>query len=95
MSCCSCKHLKDDKKYKGCVSGCKYFCGKVKNYVYGDNDVCQFFEKSYTRKNIDCDKIYEDGKNFCDDKHSPSYYILILVLLVVVGIVLAIINNFK
>lgn len=49
MKCCGCKYLKEDKKKEGTVSGTKYYCSKVKNYVYGSDNICDKFEKSYSR----------------------------------------------
>ena len=88
MSCSSCKNLVEKKKYKGKVGGAKYFCAKTKSYVYGDGDNCGAYSKSYSRKAIDCDKIYEEGKSFYDDDHSVGHYILILVALVILLLVL-------
>lgn len=88
MACCSCKYLDAKKKYKGKVGGAKYFCSKTKTYVYGDSDNCQVFEKSYARKAIDCDKIYEEGKSFYDDDKSVGHYIFILVALAILLLIL-------
>ena len=89
MSCSSCKHLKDDKKYPGALCGAKYFCGKVKTYVYGDSE-CEAYSKSLTRKNHKCDEIYRDGKDFCDDDKPVSTHLLILLFVVVMGILITI-----
>ena len=56
--------------------------------MYGDSDNCKAFEKSYTRKAIDCDKIYEEGKSFYDDDKSVGHYVIILVDLVILLLVL-------
>ena len=93
VACSSCKYLVEKKKYKGKVGGAKYFCSKTKCYVYGDSDNCKAFEKSYTRKAIDCDKIYEEGKSFYDDDKSVGHYVIILVALLILLLVLKLLGN--
>lgn len=90
MSCSSCKYLKEKDKKKGCVSGCKYYCSKIKTYTLGNNPSCPKYEKSYCRKNFECDLIYEEGENFYDDSTSISFYIIVLIVL----LILALIVNF-
>ena len=92
MSCSSCKHLKDDKKYPGALSGAKYYCGKVKSYVYGDSE-CQAYEKSYSRKNDKCDQIYKDGKDFYDDDRPISAHLIVLFLVILVGVILMLVTS--
>ena len=91
MSCSSCKHLKDDKKYPGALSGAKYYCDKVKTYVYGDKE-CEAYEKSHSRKNDKCDEIYRDGKDFYDDNRPISVQLMIFVFIVVMGIIATILT---
>lgn len=81
MSCSSCKYLKSNDKIEGNVSGCKYYCKKCKGYVLGNN-LCDKFEKDYCRRNFECDLIYLDGKNYYDEKHSISFYIFVLIILI-------------
>lgn len=90
MTCSSCKYLKEDKKYEGSVSGCKYYCEKYKTYFDGSNNSCEEYDKHYGRSSYTCDKIYEDGKDFYDDDRPISFYIVILVLILVLGFILKI-----
>ena len=62
MSCSSCKYLNECKKSEGAVSGCSYYCSKINSYINGTNS-CENYEKTYSRSNYECDKIYNDGKN--------------------------------
>ena len=90
MSCSSCKYLKTDKNITGCSGGCKYYCEKNKDYVVG-NDCCNNYCSS-TRSNYLCNKIYNEGREYNDDSKSPSDYMFILVLLLIVLFILKIFN---
>lgn len=87
MTCSSCKYLNEKNKKKGHISGCKYYCSKIKNYTLGNNSACPKYEKSYCRKNIECDLIYEDGEDFYDDSKSMSFYIFILICLIILALI--------
>ena len=90
MTCSSCKYLKEDKKYEGAVSGCKYYCEKYKTYIDGSQYSCEKYDKHYGRSNYTCDKICDDGKNFYDDDRPISFYIIILVLIIIICFILKI-----
>ena len=75
-TCCSCKNLDTKKKVDGACSGAKYNCKKIKNYVSGDTDACDKYEKAY-RSNDECDKIFLEGKNWDNDKHTAKFYLII------------------
>ena len=88
MTCSSCKYLKEDKKYEGCVSGCKYYCEKYKEFIDGSQYSCENYDKHYGRSNYTCDKICDDGNAFCDDNRSFGDYLIILVLRSIGGLIL-------
>lgn len=88
MTCSGCKYLNTDKKYEGAVSGCKYYCEKYKTYIDGSQYSCENYEKSYSRSNYTCDKICDDGNNFYDDNRSVSFYIFVLILIIIGGLLL-------
>ena len=88
MTCFSCKSLDENKKAKGKVSGCKYYCKKHKCYVSGDNSKCEKYEKSYSRSNDTCNKIYKEGKDFYNDDTPFSFYLFILIALVIISIIM-------
>ena len=90
MTCSSCKYLNTDKKYEGCVSGCKYYCEKYKTYIDGSQYSCDKYDKHYGRNNYICDKICEDGHNFYDDNKSKGAYLILLVLIIIGGLILTI-----
>lgn len=92
MKCCGCKYLKEDKKKEGAVSGTKYYCSKVKNYVYGSDNICDKFEKSYSRDIDTYNKIYKEGINFDDDKFSASFYLIMGFGLLILAIIVYILN---
>lgn len=92
MTCSSCKHLKEDRKYEGAVSGCRYYCEKYKTYVDGSNYGCENYDKSYSRSNYTCDKICDDGRNFYDDSRPISFYIFVLILVVIFGLIITILT---
>lgn len=87
MTCSSCKYLKENKKREGCVSGTCYFCSKNNCYVNGTNNKCEKYELSYGRSNYICNKIYNEGKKYYDDSTPNSFYLFILIILVILAIV--------
>lgn len=91
MSCCSCKNLDTKKKVDGAVSGAKYLCKKHKVYVCGDSSECDKFAKC-SRSASDCDKIYKEGKDWDNDKTSPSVYFFFAILLVIILIIVYLCN---
>lgn len=91
MSCCSCKNLDTKKKVDGAVSGTKYFCKKHKVYVYGNSDICDKFAKCY-RDADTCNKIYREGREWDNDKTSPSVYFFFAIVLVIILIIVYLFN---
>lgn len=87
MSCSSCAYLDLSKKKNGGCSGCIYYCSKNKCYVNGCNSPCNNY-KSSCRTNYDCDRIYNEGKSYCDDTTPISFYLIILITLVILGLIL-------
>lgn len=87
MTCSSCKNLDEKKKLEGKVSGCKYYCNKNKCYVCGDMPKCKNHQRAYSRDNITCDKIYEEGKDFYNEDHSPLFYLVIIAVVVILLII--------
>lgn len=90
--CCSCKNLDAKKKVDGSVSGTKYYCKKLKTYVSGDMDACDKFEKCF-RSNDECDKIFDEGKNWDNDKMSGLFYFVIGLILLVITIIMILFNK--
>lgn len=86
MSCASCANLKTSKKKKGGASGCVYYCSKNKCFVNGSNDSCNNYKSSY-RTNYECNKIYDEGKSYSDDTTPISFYLVILIILVILGLI--------
>ena len=91
-TCCSCKNLDTKKKVDGACSGAKYNCKKLKTYVAGDMDACEKYEKCY-RSNDDCDKIFNEGKNWDNDKHTASFYLIIGIIILVITILVFLFNR--
>ena len=87
MSCSSCKYLKESNKKDGAVSGCCYYCTKMNCYVNGANNSCESYEKTYSRSNYECDKIYEEGENFYDDATPNCFYLILLAILIILAII--------
>ena len=85
MSCSDCKYLKESKKRDGALTGTIYYCSKVDNFVNGSNNPCDKFEKSYSRNSFESSKIYQDGASFSDDDKPVSYYIGLLILIIILG----------
>ena len=85
MNCYNCCHLKFDNKKGGKINGALYYCPKIKKYVYGNNEACEKYQYDNLRKTYIKDKIYLDGKNYCDDNTSLFSYVIILILILVIG----------
>ena len=73
MSCSSCAYLDESKKKKCFVNGCNNSCN---NY------------KSSFRSNYECSRIYKEGKGYCDDTTPISFYLVILIGLLILGLIL-------
>ncbi len=86
MSCSSCAYFDVSKKKNGEVSGCIYYCIKNKCFVNGCNGCCNNYKCSY-RPNYECNKIYNEGKSYCDDTTPVSFYLVILIVLVILGLI--------
>ena len=82
MSCSSCGYLETSKKKNGGCSGCIYYCSKNKSYVNGSNGSCNNYKSSY-RTNYECNKIYDDGKYYCNDTTPVWFYLVILITLII------------
>jgi len=85
MTCSSCKNLDEKKNVKGAVSGVRYNCKKNKCYVGGDMEACDKYASCY-RDTDTCNKIYNEGRDWDDDNHSPMFYLIIAVILLVVSV---------
>lgn len=90
--CCSCKNLDTKKKVDGAVSGTRYYCKKLKTYVGGDMDACEKFESCF-RSNSDCDKLFDEGKRWDNDKHSASFYFILAILILIFVIIMFLFNR--
>lgn len=86
MSCSSCKYLNECKKSEGAVSGCSYYCSKINSYINGTNS-CENYEKTYSRSNYECDKIYNDGKNYYNDTTPITFYLVLVAILLILAII--------
>ena len=93
MNCSCCKHLVNENKKDGEFTGAQYYCKKNNCYVSGNCKGCNSFEKTYARNNYECQKIYEEGENFSDDTREPSFYMSLLIFIILAGMLLTFINN--
>lgn len=91
-TCSSCKNLDTKKKVDGACSGTRYNCKKLKTYVGGDMDACEKYESCY-RSNDDCNKIYREGRDWDNDKHSASFYMIIGAILLIITIIMFLLNR--
>lgn len=87
MSCSSCKYLKEDKRCEGRVSGACYYCSKINSYVNGANTACEKYEKSYSRNTYTCNSIYEDGEKYYNDATPISFYLFILIIMIILALI--------
>lgn len=87
MSCSSCKYLNSEKGNNGKCSGCCYYCSKKQDYVNGSNNKCEEFETSYGRTAYECNKIYNEGKNYSNDTTSVFAYLILLVFMIIISII--------
>lgn len=91
MVCAGCKNLDTKKKANGAVSGVRYQCKKHKIYVGGDNEICDKFAKA-GRDNDTYNKLYKEGREWDNDNHSPSFYIIIALILLVITLIFFLFN---
>lgn len=92
MACCSCKNLDTKKKVDGVCSGVAYMCKKHKTYVLGCNDECDAFAKC-SRDADTCDKIYREGEDWDNDRHSATFYIVIALILLFITLLVFLFNS--
>ncbi len=90
MNCSDCKYLDINKKQKGAVSGCLYYCSKKKGFISGADNICENFERTYARKRIEINEIYEEGKNFYDNTTPLWFYVVTLIILIILGLILGV-----
>ena len=93
MSCSSCEYLNEGKESKGKVSGACYFFMKNKKYVNGSNSSCKDYKMTVSRKNYICDKIYNEGLRYNNDDKPVSFYLVILIIIVIIGLILTYVSN--
>ena len=91
-TCSSCKNLDTKKKVNGACSGVKYNCKKIKKYVAGDMDSCDKYASCY-RSVDDCNKIYREGRDWDDDKHSAGFYFFLGLILLIITIIMFLFNK--
>lgn len=89
MNCYNCANLDPEKKKAGKVAGNLYFCKKNKVYVNAAKTTCEHYEKSYRQKDQDSD-IYEDSKEYYDNDTPISFYIVILIALIIIGLIMGV-----
>ena len=79
--CSDCANLDTkDKKVDGV-----YKCKKLKEYVPANTPSCDKFEKTYSRNSFENSKIYQDGEAFSDDDKPVSFYVGLLILIIILG----------
>ena len=91
MVCAGCKNLDTKKKANGAVSGVRYHCKKHKIYVGSDNEICDKFAKA-GRDNDTYNKLYKEGREWDNDNRSPSFYIIIALILLVITLIFFLFN---
>lgn len=72
-----------------------YECKKTKEYTNACTVACQNFEKSYSRKAIDKQKLYDFGKetkNRSDSVSDPEVYLFLFLAILVGGLILKILG---
>lgn len=92
MVCAGCKNLDTKKKVNGAVSGTRYMCKKHKIYVGGDNKICDKFVKA-GRDNDTYHKLYHEGREWDNDNTSPSTYVIIAIILLVITLIVFLFNK--
>ena len=90
MYCSDCDNLNDSKKKEGSIKGCMYECKKLKKMVPG-NYSCDKFEKSYSRKLFDKQRIYTEGREFSDKtKGSVGWTLFLLIILIILALIMGV-----
>lgn len=68
--CSDCKYLDPEKKKDGIPGYCK--CSKIKDFILANHDACEKFEKSYSRRSYDKEKLYDEAKESSNKSSSES-----------------------
>lgn len=92
MVCAGCKNLDTKKKADGAVSGVRYMCKKHKVYIGGDNEICDKFAKA-DRDTDTYNKLYNEGRDWDNDRTSPGVYIGVALILLVILLFVFIFNH--
>ena len=85
MNCADCRYFD-----ASAISGCYYYCSKKKEFVSGSNDVCQNFDRTYSRNRYEVNKLYEEGKQFYDNTTLLWFYVMVLIILIILGLILGV-----
>ncbi|MGM9882338.1 MAG: hypothetical protein ACI31S_05800 [Bacilli bacterium] len=93
MVCAGCKNLDTKKKVNGAVSGVRYYCKKNKVYVGGNNEICDKFANAGRDTNTYND-LYKEGREWDDDKHSASFYLIIGSILLILTLIVYLFNRY-
>ena len=55
-------------------------------------DACEKYEKCF-RSNDDCNKIYREGRDWDNDNHSASFYLIIGAIILIITIIMFLFNR--
>ena len=91
-NCYNCANLDPKKKSDGKLDGALYFCKKQKAYVNAAKDGCDKWSKA-DRKSYENDELYEKGRRYYNDDKPLSFYVFILVLLIIFLILMSILDK--
>lgn len=86
--CSDCTYLCVNDKGHG-----KYKCSKIKKDVLANMPACDKFDKAYSRKRYDCEKIYDMAKDLSKkpiDDSSPGTLLLKAIILIIIIVLLRI-----
>lgn len=90
MNCADCRYFDASKKKEGAISGCYYYCSKKKCFISGANNICENFVRTYARKQYEINEIYEEGKKFYDNTTPLWFYVTVLIILIILGLLLGV-----
>ena len=90
--CSECSNLDTKKAIEGKVSGCMYYCKKLKTYVNPSECCCEQFKKTYERSREEQEMIYKEGKNWDDINVSVEFLMVVFVVMLVLGLFMGVFN---
>lgn len=84
--CSDCTFFNSKDKKDGVEGYCK--CSKIKKNILANTPACEKFERAYSRKAYDCEKLYDSAKEAEKKSTGKDMPVIIPIILIIAIIVL-------